>query len=106
MSVLFKGRGYVVKWKLKSGYGFVKLTHIQDEETEVFYDDPEMKDVFVHNEDIENMQGFRSLIEGQIIEFDVIKNGEKPDGSPKYVAQKVNVIKTPMNIVEGNSGNH
>ena len=51
-----------VKWfNAKKGYGFIS--------------DEQGNDVFVHYSGL-NMEGFKSLDEGQAVEFDVV-NGEK-----------------------------
>lgn len=105
MSVLYKGRGYVVRWKLQYGYGFVKLTHVMDEESGNYHDTDELIDIFVHNKQITNMSGYRSLIEGQIVEFDVVINGHYDDGKPKHAARDLSVISTPTSAVGEVNGN-
>ena len=63
----------VVKWfNGEKGYGFIAR-------------DNEEKDVFVHFSAI-NSEGFRTLREGQRVEFEVVKNEKGPQ------AQNVDVI--------------
>jgi cold shock protein len=53
----------VVKWFSNAkGYGFIQP--------------PEGADVFVHHADIE-MEGYRTLIEGEPVEFELVANGSK-----------------------------
>jgi cold shock protein len=54
-----------VKWFNDSkGFGFISL-------------DDESKDVFVHHSSIE-MEGFKTLSEGQRVEFDVVQGQKGP----------------------------
>ena len=57
-----------VKWfKSDNGYGFITL-------------DGENKDVFVHFSAI-NSDGFKTLEEGQVVEFDIVEGDRGPQAS-------------------------
>ncbi len=61
-----------VKWfNAQKGYGFLST--------------PEGKDVFVHFSAIQNEEGYKTLNEGQEVEFDVVEGEKGP--------QAANVIK-------------
>ena len=61
-----------VKWfNTQKGYGFLST--------------PEGKDVFVHFSAIQNVEGYKSLDDGQEVEFDIVDGPKGP--------QAANVIK-------------
>ncbi|MBO6205623.1 MAG: cold shock domain-containing protein [Lachnospiraceae bacterium] len=61
-----------VKWfNAQKGYGFLST--------------PEGKDVFVHFSAIQNVEGYKSLDDGQEVEFDIVDGPKGP--------QAANVIK-------------
>ena len=61
-----------VKWfNSQKGYGFLST--------------PEGKDVFVHFSAIQNVEGYKSLDDGQEVEFDIVDGPKGP--------QAANVIK-------------
>jgi CspA family cold shock protein len=62
-----------VKWfNAQKGYGFLST--------------PEGKDVFVHFSAIQNEEGYKTLNEGQAVEFDIVEGARGPQAS--------NVVKT------------
>lgn len=57
-----------VKWfNAQKGYGFLQAE--------------DGKDVFVHFSAIQNEEGYKTLIEGQAVEFDVIDGAKGPQAS-------------------------
>ncbi|MCR5390268.1 MAG: cold-shock protein [Lachnospiraceae bacterium] len=57
-----------VKWfNAQKGYGFLST--------------PEGKDVFVHFSAIQNEEGYKTLNEGQAVEFDVVEGAKGPQAS-------------------------
>lgn len=57
-----------VKWfNAQKGYGFISTQ--------------EGKDVFVHFSAIQNEEGYKTLNEGQAVEFDVVEGAKGPQAS-------------------------
>lgn len=57
-----------VKWfNAQKGYGFLSTS--------------EGKDVFVHFSAIQNEEGYKTLTEGQAVEFDVVEGAKGPQAS-------------------------
>ena len=57
-----------VKWfNAQKGYGFLST--------------PEGKDVFVHFSAIQNEEGYKTLNEGQAVEFDIVEGAKGPQAS-------------------------
>ena len=68
-------KGTVIEYRCSKAYGFIKVTHIMNNGVEsdlkARYDD-----IFIYHKDIILPEGqtFQKLIQGQITEFDMIRN--------------------------------
>lgn len=92
--VLFRAKGYVLSWKRDLGFGFIKITHVEDEGE--FFEDHQKGDAFAHYKNIQGMKGYKALFENQIVEFDVIKNGRTDDGEIKFAAKEIHLISSSL----------
>ena len=79
MSDIYTG---TVKWfNNKKGYGFIEC--------------PNHNDVFVYYKSIESQKGYKTLIEGQKVQFNLVSSGKKG-----FHAENVKVIEKNKNIKE------
>jgi cold shock CspA family protein len=87
MKLIGKGRGTVIKWDVEKKFGFASIQKVE-KGGEFIKEDvivSQKQDAFIYHNEIV-MEGFRKLIPGQIVEFDIYRTNKG------YSAKEVKVV--------------